>query len=65
MLTVLTWLWLQEGGRTAYRAEHVNAWAAMVRRNLSLPHRIACVTDMPDGIAASIDIIVPPRISTM
>lgn len=46
--------------RAAYRAEHVNTWAAMVRRNLSMPHRIACVTDIPEGIDPSVEIIAPP-----
>jgi hypothetical protein len=32
----------------------------MVRRNLSMPHRIACVTDMPKGIGSNIEIIKPP-----
>lgn len=32
----------------------------MVRRNLSMPHRLACVTDIPQGIDPSIEIIVPP-----
>jgi hypothetical protein len=59
-LTVLTWLWSQPGGRTEYRAEHVNIWAAMVRRHLAMPHRIACVTDMPQGIDPRIEIIAPP-----
>jgi len=60
MLTILTWLWSQAGGRTAYTAAHVNIWADMVRRNLSMPHRLACVTDMPAGISKGIDIIEPP-----
>ncbi len=60
MLTVLTWLWKQPGCRTTYTAEHVNIWAAMIRRHLTLPHRIACVTDIPQGIDPSVDIIRPP-----
>lgn len=60
-LTVLTWLWAQPSGRAAYSAAHVNIWAAMVRRHLVMPHRIACVTDMPQGIDSSIEIISPPR----
>jgi hypothetical protein len=60
MLTVLTWLWHQPQSRTRYTAEHVNIWASMVRRNLTLPHRIACVTDMPAGIDPSVAIIAPP-----
>lgn len=60
-LTVLTWLWTQPGGRVTYTAQHVNIWADMVRRHLTLPHRIACVTDTPEGIDPSIAIIDPPR----
>lgn len=60
MLTVLTWLWQQPGGRTRFTADHVNTWADMVSRNLSMPHRIACVTSTPEGIDASVDIIAPP-----
>lgn len=61
MLTVLTWLWKQPDGRAAYTAEHVNIWAAMVRRHLAMPHRLACVTDHPEGIEAGVEIIAPPR----
>lgn len=32
----------------------------MVRRNLSMTHRIACVTDAPSGIDKGIEIIAPP-----
>lgn len=61
MITILTWYWRQPGGRTDYLPAHVNIWADMVRRNLAMPHRIACVTDEPAGIDRSIEIIVPPR----
>lgn len=59
-LTVLCWLWNQPGGRTKFTATHVNLWAAMVRRHCTLDIRLACVTDMPDGIDPSIKIIKPP-----
>lgn len=59
-LTVLTWLWRQPKSRTAYTAEHVNIWAAMVRRHLSMEFELACVTNMPEGIDTSIRIIAPP-----
>lgn len=59
-LTVLTWLWAQPGGRTDFTAMHVNIWAAMIRRHCTLDIRIACVTDMPEGIDRSIRIIKPP-----
>lgn len=60
MITVLTWLWKQAKSRAHYDATSVNVWASMVRRNISIPHRIACVTDMPEGIDFDIDIISPP-----
>lgn len=60
MITVLTWLWAQPQARTRYTAAHVNVWASMVRRHLSTPHRLACVTDIPEGIDADIEIIAPP-----
>ncbi len=60
MISVISWLWRQEKSRAGFRAEHVNTWAAMVRRNLTMPHRIACVTDMPEGIDPSVEIIAPP-----
>lgn len=60
MLTVLTWFWAQPHCRTQYNARHVNIWADMIRRNLTLPHRIACVTDIPEGIDPAIEIIRPP-----
>lgn len=61
MIRVLTWLWSQPDGRSRYTAQHVNIWAAMVRRNLTMPHTIACVTDMPEGIDRHVEIIEPPR----
>lgn len=61
MITVLCWFWRQPGGRAKFEPWHVNVWAAMVRRHLSMPHRIACVTDTPEGIDPSIEIIAPPR----
>lgn len=60
MLTVLAWFWRQEKSRAVYTAEHVNIWAHMVRRNLSMPHRICCVTDDAEGIEPWIEIIRPP-----
>lgn len=61
MITVLTWFWTQPEGRTRYTAANVNIWADMVRRNISMPHRIACVTDLTDGLDPRIEIIPPPR----
>lgn len=60
MLTVLTWWWNQAGGRATYTREHLLIWADMVRRHLTLPHRLAVVTDLVDELPG-IDVIAPPR----
>lgn len=60
MLTVLCWFWRQPEGRAQYSSLHVNIWADMISRHLSLPHRLACVTDQPKGIDPRIEIIRPP-----
>lgn len=59
-LLVMAWLWRQPGGRTLFNATHVNIWAAQIRRHCTLDIELACVTDMPEGIDASIRIIAPP-----
>lgn len=59
-LCIFSWLWSQPQCRTTYDANTVNVWAAMVRRHLTIPHRLACVTDIPAGIDPSIEIITPP-----
>lgn len=60
MIRILTWLWNQPGGRTSYTAHHVNVFSDMVRRNCSLRFSLACVTDMPEGIDPSVEIIPLP-----
>ena len=58
MINVMTWLWRQKGRRfSKYNAESVNVWARMVSRNLTIPHKISCVTNMPEGIEDWIEII--------
>lgn len=47
-LTIVTFLW--KGWRPVYNAEHVNAWAKMLRANCRGDFRIVCITDMPAGI---------------
>jgi hypothetical protein len=59
MITILTWLWEQPGGRTKFTMDHVAIWADMVRRNLKMPHQLACVTDF-DGLPAGVRRIAPP-----
>lgn len=60
-LKVMTWFWRDPYCRTQYQPHHVNIWAHMVRRNLSIPHTIACVTDEPHGIEPWIEIIPTPK----
>jgi len=50
MLTVVCWLWRQESRAVGYKPEYVNTWARMVSRNLTIPHRLLCITDNPEGI---------------
>lgn len=61
MIKVLTWLWRAPQCRTQYTADHVNIWADMVRRNITMDHTIACVTDMSEGIDPSVEIIPLPQ----
>ena len=58
MLTFVTWLWRPaQGYRSAFCAEHVNALARMIDRHYAGPHRVLCVTDIPEGIDAGVEII--------
>lgn len=57
MLSIVTWLWRQEGYRSLFGAQHVNILAAMVGRCYPHPHRMICVTDMPEGIDPSVEIV--------
>lgn len=59
-MLILTWLWHQPNGRAKFTADHVNIWAAMIRRNCTLDFELAVATDMPEGIDPSIRIIDPP-----
>lgn len=59
-MKVLTWLWSQPGGRATYTPWHVRVWAAMIRRNLSLPHSLAVVTDMEGDFGDDVELIKPP-----
>src|SRR5690606_21370276 len=52
--------WNQPGGRATYTPHHVMIWADMVRRNLTVPHRLSVVTDVP-GDYGDLHVITPPR----
>jgi hypothetical protein len=62
VLRVLSWLWSQDRTIYRYTAEDVDTWASMVSRHLTLPHRLACVTNTPEGIDSSIEILPLPEI---
>src|SRR5690606_24875764 len=57
---IITWLWFQTPNRHGYDADKVNVWAANLRRKSSEPLELAVVTDHPEGIDPSIEIIRPP-----
>lgn len=50
MITFICWKWAPAGYRTTYTAEHVNIWAAGIRRHFRAEHRLICVTDDPTGV---------------
>jgi hypothetical protein len=48
-LTVVTWLWNDPEAKNKFHPEYVNAWARMVKANITAD-RIVCITDSPTGI---------------
>lgn len=58
MISVICWKWRAPANyRSQFTARHVDILASMVRRNYRAPHRFICVTDSPDGIDSSIEIV--------
>lgn len=53
-LKILTWKYRNKGlhrpRRMKFTHHHVNAWADMMDRNVSIPHELVCITDDPEGI---------------
>lgn len=45
MLTIVGWLWKDRECRTRYSPTHANAWAKMLHRNITIPHRFVLLTD--------------------
>lgn len=54
---VVTWKWTTPGYRSTFGPETVNTLARMVRRHYRPDVRVLCVTDEPDGIDASVEIV--------
>jgi len=59
MLTVAAFLWFDRARQRSYEftAEDVRIWRNMVSRNLTVPHRIVCVTHRPDLVEGFIEVI--------
>lgn len=61
MLTVVYFLWFDPQGKNnhlyLYGAEDVNILRQQVDRNLAAPHRHVCITNMPKGLDADIEIV--------
>jgi hypothetical protein len=58
MLTFVTWLWKPKPGyRSQFSAGCVNVLQRMVHRHYPLPHTFKCVTDIPDGLSPSIEVV--------
>lgn len=53
-VTIVTFLWndpnAKHKGTYEFTAKHVNRLAKALRKNLTVPHRFVCITDMPRGI---------------
>ena len=50
MITIVLWKWTKVGYRTRFTSAHVNTILNMIKRNVTVPHRVVCVTDDPTGI---------------
>lgn len=51
MLSVVVWKWKANSEyRQVYTADHVNRFRGMLSRNLTLPHRLVCVSDDFEGL---------------
>lgn len=56
--TFVCWKWAPKlGYRSFYKPATVNTLRAMVARHFPHPHRFLCVTDQPNGIDASVEVV--------
>ncbi len=56
--SVVTWLWPPKPGyRSQFDAAKVNVLFRMVRRNYAHPIRTICVTDIPNGLDSSVEVV--------
>lgn len=58
MIRIVCWKWYDPNyrwnNRFIYGPEHVNVFANMINRNLTIEHEVVCVTDDPMGIDKSV-----------
>jgi hypothetical protein len=59
MTTVACFLWSDPARQREYKftSEDVRIWASMVKRHLTVPHRIVCVTHRPDLVEGIVDVV--------
>jgi len=61
MIRFVIWKWKPQNEtfryREEYTAKHVNIFANMIDRNISIPYEIVCITDDPTGIDGGIKTI--------
>lgn len=49
-ITILTFKYRTRDGKSRYTAQHVNALRSMLAKHLTIPHRLLCITDDPQGV---------------
>lgn len=63
MINIVCWLWKPFNGAIHHRknifftGEHVNRLNDMLKRNISLPYKLHCITDNPDDIHSDVNLI--------
>jgi hypothetical protein len=59
MITVACFFWFDPSRQRAYQfaADDVRIWASMVKRHLTVPHRIVCVTHRPDLVEDFVEVV--------
>jgi hypothetical protein len=58
--SIVCFLW-HSGNAREYTSKHVNYFADMVRRNMTIPYRFICVTDDTEGFDDSIELFKLPK----
>jgi len=61
-VSIVCWLWNDDKVAYKFKPEYVNVLARMIKRNITVPHKLVCITDEPaEAFDAGIEIMpVPP-----